>query len=591
MNKSDLHKLINAIVEKNVVSIIYENDQNNYSHRIHPYNIFNYGDHSYLLALNENHRDNSITTYMLEKIVSVDITSLYFTEDRRGTKYLDNKFFNPRSIKLVKIEGQSDIQDIISSIHIGSTSEGEIHTKAQRLLEYYIKCLKNESLLDIKIDFSERENYYFIDDAQADSLIYDHNCELRMDSKISSVFNNWSKKIKYEPDLVLYLGYPYFKVNSSYVPLAYYQALYNPDTNTLKILTNSLGINGAFLSDDMELSAEEALDIMDKMKSFMYEKTKDKTFVEQLNHYFSDILLRHPLVNAGILFLETNVGAARKLIKELKAYQNIDERKYTTPFKSLVEAKDISSKFHMEDVIYNVLNINDSQRKVIRNSNRDILLVQGPPGTGKTQTIINIIANEVIRGNNVLVASVNNKAVDNIIDKMMHSGIFQGILRLGNQEYREKATKEVCGVLQNEYSQLPSDLISDQKTTSLRLKVEIDENYKTLEEISALEEKKVELQKAYDTQLDEINSRKIDIKNIVDLFEESTDIPQVRYLRIIRYLQFVSLLCTQWEEHRSFWFWSILNKLGFNYDGYAIKRTFKKLHRIGINTNQLPFKG
>lgn len=106
---------------------------------------------------------------------------------------------------------------------------------------------------------------------------------------------------KYEPDLVLYLGYPYFKVNSSYVPLAYYQALYNPDTNTLKILTNSLGINGAFLSDDMELSAEEALDIIDKIKSFMYENTKDKTFVEQLNHYFSDILHRHPLVNAGIL--------------------------------------------------------------------------------------------------------------------------------------------------------------------------------------------------------------------------------------------------------------------------------------------------
>ena len=39
-----------------------------------------------------------------------------------------------------------------------------------------------------------------------------------------------------------------------------------------------------------------------------------------------------------------------------------------------------------------------------------ISVVQGPPGTGKTQTILNIIANILVRGKTVQVVSNNNSA-------------------------------------------------------------------------------------------------------------------------------------------------------------------------------------
>ena len=42
-----------------------------------------------------------------------------------------------------------------------------------------------------------------------------------------------------------------------------------------------------------------------------------------------------------------------------------------------------------------------------------ISVIQGPPGTGKTQTILNIIANILISGKNVVIASNNNSATLN----------------------------------------------------------------------------------------------------------------------------------------------------------------------------------
>ena len=47
-----------------------------------------------------------------------------------------------------------------------------------------------------------------------------------------------------------------------------------------------------------------------------------------------------------------------------------------------------------------------------------ISVIQGPPGTGKTQTILNIIANLLIRGQNIQVVSNNNSAVENVLEKL-----------------------------------------------------------------------------------------------------------------------------------------------------------------------------
>ena len=76
---------------------------------------------------------------------------------------------------------------------------------------------------------------------------------------------------------------------------------------------------------------------------------------------------------------------------------------------------------------------NNSQIKAVDMALKNrISIIEGPPGTGKTQSIINIIANLLIRDKTVLVVSNNNSAVENIIDKFQENNLGFLVAKLGN---------------------------------------------------------------------------------------------------------------------------------------------------------------
>ncbi|MFK4135304.1 AAA domain-containing protein [Pseudomonas luteola] len=66
-----------------------------------------------------------------------------------------------------------------------------------------------------------------------------------------------------------------------------------------------------------------------------------------------------------------------------------------------------------------------------------VSVIEGPPGTGKTQTILNILANILLRGQTVAVLSNNNAAVENVYEKLEKCGLGHLIAKLGNQENRK----------------------------------------------------------------------------------------------------------------------------------------------------------
>jgi len=77
---------------------------------------------------------------------------------------------------------------------------------------------------------------------------------------------------------------------------------------------------------------------------------------------------------------------------------------------------------------------NLSQRKAVEMTLRNSLsVIQGPPGTGKTQTILNIIANLLIRNRTIAVVSNNNSATKNVLDKLTASGFGNIVASLGNK--------------------------------------------------------------------------------------------------------------------------------------------------------------
>ena len=107
---------------------------------------------------------------------------------------------------------------------------------------------------------------------------------------------------------------------------------------------------------------------------------------------------------------------------------------------------------------------NKSQIDAIRNAlENNLSVIQGPPGTGKTQTILNIIANLLIRGKNVAVVSGNNEATRNVYEKLTNEGLSSLCATLGNKEnivafFESQPLKEELKELVKGHCS-PSDLI------------------------------------------------------------------------------------------------------------------------------------
>lgn len=76
---------------------------------------------------------------------------------------------------------------------------------------------------------------------------------------------------------------------------------------------------------------------------------------------------------------------------------------------------------------------NKSQIDAIKNAlQNNLSVIQGPPGTGKTQTILNIIANLIIRGYKIAVVSGNNEATRNVYEKLDNEKLGSLCATLGN---------------------------------------------------------------------------------------------------------------------------------------------------------------
>ena len=81
---------------------------------------------------------------------------------------------------------------------------------------------------------------------------------------------------------------------------------------------------------------------------------------------------------------------------------------------------------------------NSSQSKAVKAAmERQISVIQGPPGTGKTQTILNIIANILMRDQTVMVVSNNNSATLNVMEKLQKYGLGFIVASLGKRENKD----------------------------------------------------------------------------------------------------------------------------------------------------------
>ncbi len=131
---------------------------------------------------------------------------------------------------------------------------------------------------------------------------------------------------------------------------------------------------------------------------------------------------------------------------------------------------------------------NLSQITAVRNAlTNQISVIEGPPGTGKTQTILNIIANIVMRGYTVAVVSNNNSATDNVFEKLQKYHYDYIAAQLGNSENKEDFIRNK----QQKYPDYTSDKLDRCEKNELSYRInacedELVELFKTQNKIADL---------------------------------------------------------------------------------------------------------
>ncbi|MBX3009780.1 MAG: AAA family ATPase [Melioribacteraceae bacterium] len=142
------------------------------------------------------------------------------------------------------------------------------------------------------------------------------------------------------------------------------------------------------------------------------------TFESKL-HSLKELLGEITLSNRIIIgFSEESLFVAQ-LLRELLDIENNNPIKVnSTLYKYLLRGK-FQGPASPVNKLLKITALNERQEEAIRLAfTQPLTVITGPPGTGKTQIILNILANGIILNKKILFASKNNKAVDNVKERM-----------------------------------------------------------------------------------------------------------------------------------------------------------------------------
>ena len=98
---------------------------------------------------------------------------------------------------------------------------------------------------------------------------------------------------------------------------------------------------------------------------------------------------------------------------------------------------------------------------------RTLTVATGAPGTGKTELITSVVTTVIAAGQSVLVASTNNTAVDEVVDKVNRLGSQADlVVRTGNQEKRGNERDILNGLIAAEWESV--DVVTAHERLSMR---------------------------------------------------------------------------------------------------------------------------
>ena len=154
--------------------------------------------------------------------------------------------------------------------------------------------------------------------------------------------------------------------------------------------------------------------------------------------------------NTAVLYgVDPGDAAQQRLIQDLRDSIAVDPTKIATTALNALAGKTVADKSPAAPVaIVAPDRLNEAQEQIIQAAmSRRLTVAQGPPGTGKSQLVTALIATASAAGQSVLVGSTNNRAVDEVVERIT-KGVGPGlVVRTGNREQQGKEPELLAELL------------------------------------------------------------------------------------------------------------------------------------------------
>lgn len=184
---------------------------------------------------------------------------------------------------------------------------------------------------------------------------------------------------------------------------------------------------------------------------------------------------------------------------------------------------------------------NLSQYEAVKNAiYNNVSVIEGPPGTGKTQTILNILANLIIRKQSCQVVSNNNSAVENVEDKLKDYGLDFFAAKLGSNASKAEFIEKQKSIPDLEESLKVNKEALGEKI--LELSERAQKGYEAERELSCVRDQLDEIMNEYEYFKRRAKREKIDVVRIgrrgdlMGILLDLQNCPKLGFWRRLKYV-------------------------------------------------------
>ncbi len=320
------------------------------------------------------------------------------------------------------------LQNLLNEVNPNELSE------VDKIIQYYKLIVELERLKEPEIDKYYQYEYELSDDGMFEA-------DLESNEGFLNIFesNRDPNKTRFPKDLII--AFRIENENRKYEILNYsylFEDIKDINTSEEKIQINlsEFEVNYPILS-----SLGKTIEEIDEIEKLV----KEQNSLEGVIDLFRQKIDENINFDGQLSFaLSSKNIALSQIYSELKKVNTsnvldgslIHSFLFNQPF-----SNEVNSTLSENDLIQ-ITQLDDSQKKAVLTAfNNKASVITGPPGSGKTQVISNLLANAVIQGKKVLVASKNNKAVDNVKDRFGREDEMGFFLRFGSKNHIRDTTK------------------------------------------------------------------------------------------------------------------------------------------------------